>query len=231
MVVIPSNVVTIKDLKSFMQNNGLFDENNDIIIISEGINCYKLYPDEYKLSMLCDRKPMAAGLGSGGSVSDWPLSSSPIRGNQLMANRDKTTPYIDIYEMLNKIHNEMRDQNEMTNTLLCNIYDEKERALTALQDIRQLAEDSDDSESSDESVGNSLRQSVIQTCLVKPLLAELNGSTASMRTMIAGNNDLRQRFIKSNERVAIDLKQNVSDLLPQNSGLSELKASFRLDFY
>ncbi|CAG2114330.1 unnamed protein product [Medioppia subpectinata] len=155
--------------------------------------------------MLCDRfkiyvhsksKPMVTGLASGGLLCDWPLSSSPIRGNQLMANRDNTTPDVDIYEMLNKIHNEMRDQNQMTNTLLCKMFDEKERALTALKDIRQLAEDSDNSESSDECVGNGLRQSEIQKCLVKPLLAELNGSTASMRTMIAGNNDLRQRFIK-----------------------------------
>ncbi|CAG2115439.1 unnamed protein product, partial [Medioppia subpectinata] len=82
------------------------------------------------------------------SASDSSSSTSSIGShNHLTTNSDKISDNIDIREMFKKIENQIKTQYQMTYTLLKALVVENELTLTTLEDIRQLAEDSDDSES------------------------------------------------------------------------------------
>ncbi|CAG2109961.1 unnamed protein product, partial [Medioppia subpectinata] len=67
--------------------------------------------------------------------------------NQLTTNSDKISDDINIQETLKEIVNQMKTQYQMIYTLLTALVNENDLTLTALEDIRQLIEDSDDSES------------------------------------------------------------------------------------
>ncbi|CAG2113485.1 unnamed protein product [Medioppia subpectinata] len=83
-----------------------------------------------------------------GSMSDSSFSSSSIGShNEMTTNSDKTRDEINIRDMFKKIENQIKTQYQMTYTLLEALVIENELSLTALQGVRQLAEDSDDSES------------------------------------------------------------------------------------
>ncbi|CAG2110119.1 unnamed protein product [Medioppia subpectinata] len=75
------------------------------------------------------------------------MSSSIGSHNQLTTNSDKTGDENNIQEMFIEIGNQIKDQNKITNNLLKALVIEKEITLTALKDIRQSVEDSDDSKS------------------------------------------------------------------------------------
>ncbi|CAG2115202.1 unnamed protein product [Medioppia subpectinata] len=83
-----------------------------------------------------------------GSMSDLSSSSSSIGShNEMTTNSDETRDEINIRDMFKKIENKIKDQCQLIYTLLEALVIENKLSLTALEDIRQLAEDSDDSES------------------------------------------------------------------------------------
>ncbi|CAG2110035.1 unnamed protein product [Medioppia subpectinata] len=80
------------------------------------------------------------------SMSDSSSSSSSIGShNEMTTNSHKTRDEINIRDMFKKIENQIKTQYQMTYTLLEALVIENELSLTALQDVRQLAEDSEDS--------------------------------------------------------------------------------------
>ncbi|CAG2109743.1 unnamed protein product [Medioppia subpectinata] len=82
------------------------------------------------------------------SASDSSSSTSSIGShNQLTTNSDKISDDIYIRETFKKIENQIKTQYQMTYTLLKALVIENGLSLKALEDIRQLTEDSEDSES------------------------------------------------------------------------------------
>ncbi|CAG2114320.1 unnamed protein product [Medioppia subpectinata] len=132
----------INDLKEKFLNK-IFDKSG----LSDGLRALKAS----KLTVESDVKQLAQQMNAQNircPASDF-SSSTPSIGshNQLTTNTDKISDDIYIQETFQKIENQIKTQYQMTYTLLKALVIENELSLTALEDIRQLAEDSDDSES------------------------------------------------------------------------------------
>ncbi|CAG2114319.1 unnamed protein product [Medioppia subpectinata] len=115
--------------------------------LSDGLRALKAS----KLTVESDVKQLAQQINAQNircPASDFSSSTSSIGShNQLTTNSDKISDDINIRETFQKIENQIKTQYQMTYTLLKALVIENELSLTAIEDIRQLAEDSDDSES------------------------------------------------------------------------------------